>query len=187
MASALVFEDTFEVGAVDPDGKKFDKGACGFARAVGNDGRVFSLLATHPPPTPLNPVSRIVCRSDLYEMDLTLDVNVDVYPLAKGDRFSLALSPTLALGGGATDTAYGAALQGGAATLADNYDYVCYGKVFKLTDNGGGGGGAGAGGGGPRADVYASFGGLLMKLGGDAAKLKALGVGSTVFLMVRRV
>jgi hypothetical protein len=35
--------------------------------------------------------------------------------------------------------------------------------------------------------VYASFGGLLMKLGGDAAKLRALGVGSTVFLMVRKV
>jgi hypothetical protein len=124
-------------------------------------------------------------------MDLTLDVNVDVYPLTKGDKFSLALSPTLALDGGATDAAYGASLQGGAATLADNYDYVCYGKVFKLTDGAGGGGGGGGGGagggGGPRAEVYASVGGLLMKLGGDAAKLRALGVGSTVFLMVRKV
>jgi hypothetical protein len=27
------------------------------------------------------PVSRFVCRSELYEFDLTLDVNVDVYPL----------------------------------------------------------------------------------------------------------
>lgn len=26
MASALIFEDIFEVGALDPDGKKFDKG-----------------------------------------------------------------------------------------------------------------------------------------------------------------
>jgi hypothetical protein len=35
--------------------------------------------------------------------------------------------------------------------------------------------------------VFASFGGLLMRLAGDAAKLGALGVGSTVFLMVRKV
>ena len=26
MASALIFEDIFEVGVMDPDGKKFDKG-----------------------------------------------------------------------------------------------------------------------------------------------------------------
>jgi hypothetical protein len=117
-------------------------------------------------------------------MDLTLDVNTDVYPLAVGDKFSLALAPTLALDGAPTGSSYGAALQGGAPTLADNYDYVCHGKVFKLA--GGGGGGAPRGG-GPRAEVFASFGGLLMRLAGDAAKLGALGVGSTVFLMVRKV
>jgi hypothetical protein len=26
MASVLIFEDIFEVGVIDPDGKKFDKG-----------------------------------------------------------------------------------------------------------------------------------------------------------------
>ena len=27
------------------------------------------------------PVSRFKCRSDLYEMDLLIDINVDVYPV----------------------------------------------------------------------------------------------------------
>ena len=37
--------------------------------------------ALAPPPAA---VSRIKCRSDLYEMDMILDVNVDVYPVEVG-------------------------------------------------------------------------------------------------------
>jgi hypothetical protein len=40
-------------------------------------------------------VSRIKARSDLFEMDLVLDVNVDVYPLEVGDKFSLCLASSL--------------------------------------------------------------------------------------------
>ena len=44
---------------------------------------------------PHQTVSRIECRSENYETDLTLDVNVNIYPLEIGDKFSLALSSTL--------------------------------------------------------------------------------------------
>lgn len=44
-------------------------------------------IAPAPAPAPAAlAVSRFQCRSDLYEMDLLLDVNIDVYPLhVRGD------------------------------------------------------------------------------------------------------
>ena len=40
-------------------------------------------------------MSRIKARSDLYEMDLVLDINVDIYPVKQGERLSVCLSMTL--------------------------------------------------------------------------------------------
>jgi len=65
----MLFEDTFEVTAVNPDGKKFDK------------------------------VTRLVCRGHNYEMDLVLDYNSDIYRLPLGQKFFLLLSRTLNLDG----------------------------------------------------------------------------------------
>ena len=46
-----------------------------------------NLPSGHPPSLPLvAAVSRIRGRSDLYEMDLLLDINVDVYPGVCGVR-----------------------------------------------------------------------------------------------------
>lgn len=36
-------------------------------------------------------VSRFVCRSELYEFDLTIDINIDIYPLKVGDWLALPL------------------------------------------------------------------------------------------------
>ena len=91
----------------------------------------------------------------MYEMDLTLDVATDVYPLAPGDKVSLALARTLNLDGTPTEEAWGPAAQAPRATLADSYEYVMFGQVFKFKDAPGG-----------RLEAYASCGGLLMKLGG---------------------
>ena len=39
------------------------------------------------------PVSRFKCRSDLYEMDLLIDINVDVYPVeVRADSLGFLLS-----------------------------------------------------------------------------------------------
>ena len=123
-------------------------------------------------------------------MDLTLDVAVDVYPLSVGDKLSLALAPTLALDGGPTEPYFGAAAQGGRASLADQYEYVAHGTVFKLRDAAGGVGGGGNAGGGNavgRCEALVSFGGLLMRLAGDGGKLGGLRVGDGVYLLMRKV
>ena len=46
-------------------------------------------------------VTRLQCRltEEGYDMVLDLDVNTDLYPLEIGDKFSLALAPTLSLDG----------------------------------------------------------------------------------------
>lgn len=75
-------------------------------------------------------------------MDLTLDYNVELFPLHQDDNFALALASSLARGGGAT----GAAEDGddkerdvwrpdgkGHRGLEDDYDYVMYGKVGRLS------------------------------------------------------
>lgn len=48
-------------------------------------------------------VSRIIGRSDLYEMDLILDVNTNVFPVEVGQKLQLCLATTLNLDG-APDT-----------------------------------------------------------------------------------
>ncbi len=94
MASTQLFEDIFEVLARDPDGKKFDTGGAASRRgaatlAVPPGSRVCRQAAAGRLSTMrvvahmllCCAVSRYQCRSELYECDLTLDVNVEVYPL----------------------------------------------------------------------------------------------------------
>ena len=40
-------------------------------------------------------VSRIVCKGQNFEMEMSLDVNTDIYPVEDGDKFMLALASTL--------------------------------------------------------------------------------------------
>ena len=65
----MLFEDTFEVSAVNPDGKKFDK------------------------------VTRITARGQNYDMALTLDYNSQIYRLPLAQHFLLSLASTLHLDG----------------------------------------------------------------------------------------
>jgi len=52
-----------------------------------------------------NTVTRVEARSHNLEMFMHLDVNTEVYPLAVGDKFTLAMAPTLNLDG-TPDTGY---------------------------------------------------------------------------------
>ncbi|CAD6334977.1 unnamed protein product [Miscanthus lutarioriparius] len=67
--SEHLFEDTFIVTRLDPDGKKFDK------------------------------VSRVEARSEQLDMYMQLDVATDVYPVCAGEKFNMVLAPTLNLDG----------------------------------------------------------------------------------------
>ena len=63
-------------------------------------------------------------------------------------------------------------------SLADEYEYVMYGKVYKKSDSTK-----------STSDVvlYASFGGLLMSLEADKADLEGAHLDDRVYLLVKRV
>ncbi|XP_017980757.1 PREDICTED: DNA-directed RNA polymerases II, IV and V subunit 8B isoform X3 [Theobroma cacao] len=108
MSSIIFFEDIFVVDKLDPDGKKFDK-----------DG--FSMFAL------LCPITRIEARSQNCDMFMHLDVNSEIYPMHVGDKFTMALAHTLNLDG-TPDTGY---YTPGRKSLADKYEYVMHGKLYK--------------------------------------------------------
>ncbi|KAF3970610.1 hypothetical protein CMV_005727, partial [Castanea mollissima] len=87
----LIFDDIFKVQRVNPDGKKYDK------------------------------VTRIEARSEKCDMFMQLDVNTEIYPIDKEERYLVALSTTLSL-------------EGGQKSLADKFEYIMHGKLYKISD-----------------------------------------------------
>lgn len=77
-------------------------------------------------------VSRIKATSLSSDLSLILDINSEIYPLQKDEMISLNLSSSLRLDGkedkGWRD------IGRGERTLADDYDYVCYGKVYRFDE-----------------------------------------------------
>lgn len=83
-------------------------------------------------------VSRLYAHSKNYDMDLTLDYNIELCPLQKDESFALALASSLARG---PPAASGAGEEEekdkdvwrpdgkGTRGLEEDYDYVMYGKV----------------------------------------------------------
>lgn len=85
----------------------------------------------------LRPVSRLYAHSKNYDMDLTLDYNVELFPLENNQTFALALASSLARGPPTTndageeekDTDVWRPDGKGRRGLEEDYDYVMYGKV----------------------------------------------------------
>lgn len=75
-------------------------------------------------------------------MDLTLDYNIELFPLEKDQNFALALASSLSRGGPSVNTTEGGDEDNerdvwrpdgkGSRGLEDEYDYVMYGKVCSL-------------------------------------------------------
>ena len=107
-------------------------------------------------------------------MALDLDINSDLYTLEISDRFTFALASTLALDGTQDSGTYD---QSGAPSLLDQYEYAMYGKLYKWKQDQ------------PKAPVelYVSYGGLLMRLKGDARHLSKLSLDSRVYLLIRKI
>ncbi|KAJ3043229.1 DNA-directed RNA polymerases I, II, and III subunit RPABC3 [Rhizophlyctis rosea] len=144
-----LFSDNFIVTDMNPDGKKFDR------------------------------VCRILADGEESEILLTLDVNTEIYPMQNEERFQLFLASSLNtdedvdMGGSGKREAWNSSL--GAGTLADQYEYVMYGKVYSFDDED------------TKASVYASYGGLLMCLAGPARHLQNLNVGQNLYLLIKKL
>ncbi|CAL3962630.1 hypothetical protein PZA11_000265 [Diplocarpon coronariae] len=124
-------------------------------------------------------VARIGGASGDNQTVMTLDINTELYPCNIGENLQLVLANTLALDGskdggkGWRDVSRHG--PGGEATLADMFDYVCHGKIYKFED----------GEDGQTIKAYISFGGLLMALEGPYKKLTPLRV-DYVYLLAKK-
>ncbi|CAJ2658977.1 unnamed protein product [Trifolium pratense] len=83
----LFFDDFFKVEGLNPYNEKYDK------------------------------VSRIVARSEKHNMYMLLDVNTEIYPLNIGERFLLALSPSLVLN-----------TKDGPVSIQEKFEYIMHGR-----------------------------------------------------------
>ena len=62
MKSNFLLDDKFKLTAINKEGKFFKKGKIKFLKTI-------------------QKVSRIEAKSEVYEIDLSLDVNFDIYPM----------------------------------------------------------------------------------------------------------
>mmetsp|Transcript_16033 Transcript_16033/g.23456 ORF Transcript_16033/g.23456 Transcript_16033/m.23456 type:complete len:150 (+) Transcript_16033:105-554(+) len=101
-AKVTLFEDIFDVTALNPDGKKFDS------------------------------VNRLAATGTTYDCDLLLDLNCQIYSVKKNEKITLVLASTLNLDGSPDDHFSYNSSESNMPSLADTYDYVMHGRVFQI-------------------------------------------------------
>ena len=97
-------------------------------------------LALVTRPSRCNEVSRLHAKSKNYEMDLTLDYNIELFPLKAGQTFTLSLATSLSRGSvpgkeGEEDKEQQWRPDGkGQKGIEEDYEYVMFGKVRAALD-----------------------------------------------------
>jgi DNA-directed RNA polymerase I, II, and III subunit RPABC3 len=121
-------------------------------------------------------VSRIFAISKGNKIEITLDVNTDIYEINDGDKLDLIISKITPK-------------ENTPLTLTKNwhnffdknlidvYEYVMYGTIFHSGFEG------------KKFFVYGSFGGLLMKIFGDlkATSIEELKIDSKILILIRKI
>ncbi|KAF9068068.1 RNA polymerase I [Rhodocollybia butyracea] len=155
-SSNIVFDDIFTISAIDKEGKKFDR------------------------------VSRLYAHSKNYDMDLTLDYNIELFPLSANQNFALALASSLARGPPTNPDANEEEDKDrdvwrpdgkGRRGLEEDYEYVMYGKVYKFDGDGGTS---------EFVTAYISFGGLLMSITGSFRHMTNIVLGDSIYVLLRK-
>lgn len=82
-------------------------------------------------------VARLKATSDDNQTLIYLDINTELYPCQVGDRLDCVLASSLKTDGSKDDEGgWRDATKGGntEGSLADLFDYVCHGKIYKFED-----------------------------------------------------
>lgn len=139
---------------------------------------IFNVKDIDPDGKKFERVIRLHCESESFKMDLILDINSWIYPVELGDKFRLMLATTLNEDGKPCGQEYNPAEIEG--SRADSFDYVMLGKLFRLDgDDSTEGSG--------RLSAYVSFGGLQMRLQGDANNLHDFEVDQNMYLLMKKL
>lgn len=105
---------------------------------------------------------------------MSLDVATDIYPITTNQNLTVQIASSLGQQAGANGDDSDAWRIDRTGGLADEFDYVMFGKIYKYDDSPS-----------ETVTVYGSFGGLLMALTGSYRHLSSLAVGSNVYLLIR--
>ena len=136
-------------------------------------------------------VARLTGTSNSNDTQMTLDINTELYPIGVGENIQLVLASTLSLDGTKDERGWKDLSRSGESTLADLYDYVCRGKIYRFEE--GQGENLWVSRKPTRCDftdlesrkVFVSFGGLLLYLDGPYKKLTGLRI-DYVYMLVKR-
>merc|ERR1712137_1471507 len=128
-------------------------------------------------------VSRLHCEGD--DVKMTLDINMDIYPVRLNDEFRITIASSLNPGDTSVETGEFNPNIEESALFKEN-EYIMFGRVFKHKAEASSSMSSIT----PRnISIYASFGGLLMKLEGDPTSLKdilALDANANIYLLLNR-
>jgi len=121
-------------------------------------------------------VARIKAKAQTFLADIEVDINTDIYPIQVKDTLRIALASTGSSQMDSWDDT-GASI----GSLADEYEYLMYGKVYKKGPS------KKTSGSGSDVVLYASFGGLLLSLEAEKADLEGAQMDDRIYLLVKRV
>ncbi|KAG7529025.1 hypothetical protein FFLO_05818 [Filobasidium floriforme] len=162
--SNILFTDKFQVKEIDKDGKKFDR------------------------------VSRMTSNPSQRGLSLTLDYANEFIQFKPQEYFTMTLATSLHEDGDDEEVAGGSSgaaggpdeaskkvtkremWRGGDEGLAEQYEYVMHGKIYKFDETRSGEN---------STTAYLSFGGLLMALRGSYRHLQELVIGENVYLLIK--
>jgi DNA-directed RNA polymerases I, II, and III subunit RPABC3 len=83
-------------------------------------------------------VHRIVGTASSGDTSLSLDINIELFPISMGDSVHMLIASTLAPDGTKDEGKGWRDVTQGEQTLADHYEYVCHGKVYRFEEGDGG-------------------------------------------------
>lgn len=119
-------------------------------------------------------VARLSAHTENGDTSITLDINTELFPCSIGDRLQILLASTLSLDGSKDDGKGWRDIGRGEASVADEYDYVCHGKIYRFEE-----------GDDENIKVFVSFGGLLLYIEGPYKNLTPLRI-DYVYLCMKK-
>ncbi|CAH1126435.1 unnamed protein product [Ceutorhynchus assimilis] len=141
---------------------------------------IFNVKDIDPEGKKFDRVSRLHCESESFKMDLILDINSWLYPMELGDKFRLVLATTLREDGYPDSGDWNPQGLDTEGSRMDSFEYVMSGKVYRIE-------GDESFEPSSRLAAYVSFGGLLMRLQGDANNLHSFEVDQHMYLLMKKI
>ncbi|KAH8740384.1 RNA polymerase II B8 subunit [Cryptosporidium ryanae] len=115
-------------------------------------------------------VGRVRGKSVGFDADLIMDINNELFPVREKESLYIGLSSQVSSNNECIiwDNS-------GPQTLMDQYDYVMYGKIYRIEEKQS-----------DRRSLYASFGGLLMSITADRNLVGDFSLDMRIYCLVRR-